>query len=53
MMEAGADCIVDVCSFCHLQFEVCQAELNKELRREQVSPARDLLYSAIGTVNGV
>jgi heterodisulfide reductase subunit B len=31
MIEAGADCIVDVCSFCHLQFEVCQAELNKEL----------------------
>lgn len=31
MIEAGVDCIVDVCSFCHLQFEVSQVTLNKEL----------------------
>ncbi len=31
MMDAGADIIVDVCSFCHLQFEVSQPQLNKEL----------------------
>ncbi|MHA1245717.1 MAG: CoB--CoM heterodisulfide reductase subunit B [Candidatus Thorarchaeota archaeon] len=31
MLEAGADVLVDVCSFCHLQFEVSQPQLNKEL----------------------
>ncbi len=31
MEQAGADCIVNVCSFCHLQFETSQAQLNKEL----------------------
>ena len=31
LMEAGVDCIVDVCSFCHLQYEVAQSQLNKEL----------------------
>ncbi|MHA1858729.1 MAG: CoB--CoM heterodisulfide reductase subunit B, partial [Candidatus Thorarchaeota archaeon] len=25
------DVLVDVCSFCHLQFEVSQPQLNKEL----------------------
>ena len=29
--EVGVDCIVDVCSFCHLQYETAQAQLNKEL----------------------
>ena len=31
LLEAGVDCIVDVCSFCHLQYETAQAQLNKEL----------------------
>ncbi|MGY5864542.1 MAG: CoB--CoM heterodisulfide reductase subunit B [Candidatus Thorarchaeota archaeon] len=31
LIEAGVDCIVDVCSFCHLQYEAAQAQLNKEL----------------------
>jgi len=31
MMEVGVDCLVNVCSFCHLQFEVSQVQLNKEL----------------------
>jgi heterodisulfide reductase subunit B len=31
LVEAGVDCIVDVCSFCHLQYEMAQAQLNKEL----------------------
>ncbi|RLI52438.1 MAG: CoB--CoM heterodisulfide reductase subunit B [Candidatus Thorarchaeota archaeon] len=31
MLEAGADVLVDVCSFCHLQFEISQPQLNKEL----------------------
>lgn len=31
LIEAGVDCIVDVCSFCHLQYEESQEQLNKEL----------------------
>ncbi len=31
MIEAGADILVNVCSFCHLQFEMAQPQLNKEL----------------------
>ena len=31
LVEAGVDCIVDVCSFCHLQYETAQEQLNKEL----------------------
>ena len=31
LIEAGVDCIIDVCSFCHLQYETAQAQLNKEL----------------------
>jgi len=29
--DAEADCILDACSFCHLQFEASQTQLNKEL----------------------
>lgn len=35
MKEAGVDCIVDVCSFCHLQFEASQVQLNKELGEQK------------------
>jgi heterodisulfide reductase subunit B len=35
MIEAGVDCIVDVCSFCHLQFESSQVQLNKELGEQK------------------
>ncbi len=31
MLDVGVDIIVNVCSFCHLQYEVSQAQLNKEL----------------------
>ena len=31
MIEAGVDCILNVCSFCHLQYEASQVQLNKEL----------------------
>ncbi len=31
MIDAGADLIVNVCSFCHLQFEMSQPQLNKEI----------------------
>ncbi len=35
VLEAGADCVLNVCSFCHLQFEMSQAQLNKELGEER------------------
>jgi len=35
MLAAGADCVINVCSFCHLQFEVSQAQLNKELEERK------------------
>ncbi len=31
LVAADVDCIVDVCSFCHLQYELTQAQLNKDL----------------------
>ncbi len=31
MMAAGVDAVINVCSFCHLQFEFSQLQLNKEL----------------------
>ncbi|MHA2080276.1 MAG: CoB--CoM heterodisulfide reductase subunit B [Candidatus Thorarchaeota archaeon] len=31
LISAGVDCIIDVCSFCHLQYETAQVQLNKEL----------------------
>ena len=35
MIEVGVDCIVNVCSFCHLQYEVSQVQLNKELGEQK------------------
>jgi len=35
LLEAGVDCILNVCSFCHLQYEATQAQLNKELNEEK------------------
>ncbi len=31
LIAADVDCIVNVCSFCHLQFEISQPQLNDEL----------------------
>ncbi|MFQ5831544.1 MAG: CoB--CoM heterodisulfide reductase subunit B [Candidatus Thorarchaeota archaeon] len=35
MSAAGIDCIINVCSFCHLQFELSQPQLNKEINEER------------------
>jgi len=31
MSQAKVDCLIDVCNFCHLQFDVGQVQLNKQL----------------------
>jgi heterodisulfide reductase subunit B len=31
MLAAEVDCVLNVCSFCHLQYEMAQPQLNKEL----------------------
>ncbi|MFX1541508.1 MAG: CoB--CoM heterodisulfide reductase subunit B [Promethearchaeota archaeon] len=35
MLAAGADCVLNVCSFCHLQYELAQPQLNKEIGEER------------------
>jgi heterodisulfide reductase subunit B len=35
LIEAKVDCLVNVCSFCHLQYETAQVQLNKELGEER------------------
>ena len=35
MLDVGVDAIINVCSFCHLQYEVSQVQLNKELGEQK------------------
>ncbi|MHA1577571.1 MAG: CoB--CoM heterodisulfide reductase subunit B [Candidatus Thorarchaeota archaeon] len=35
LVDAGVDCLVNVCSFCHLQYEVSQSHLNKKLGKKK------------------
>ena len=35
LIDVGVDCIINVCSFCHLQYEMAQVQLNKELGEQR------------------
>jgi len=38
MVEAGADCVVTPCAFCHFQFDTGQTELTEKLREKYELP---------------
>ncbi len=51
--EAGADCLLDACSFCHLQFEHSQTQLNKELGEQKYQIPIIYITQLIGLALGL
>ena len=52
-VAAGADCILDVCSFCHLQFETSQMQLNKELGEQKYKLPVIYITQLLGLAMGI
>ncbi|MHA1607053.1 MAG: CoB--CoM heterodisulfide reductase subunit B [Candidatus Freyarchaeota archaeon] len=53
MMEAGADCVVTPCVFCHFQFDVGQAEINNRLGAEKYKLPVVFITQLIGLALGM
>lgn len=51
--DADADCILDACSFCHLQFEASQTQLNKELGESKYNLPVIYITQLIGLALGL
>ncbi len=53
VQDAEADCILDACSFCHLQFEASQMQLNKEMGEHKYQIPVIYLTQLIGLALGL
>lgn len=51
--EVEADCILNACSFCHLQYEVSQTQLNKELGEKKYQIPVIYLTQLLGLALGL
>ncbi|MGQ4911253.1 MAG: CoB--CoM heterodisulfide reductase subunit B [Candidatus Thorarchaeota archaeon] len=52
-IDAEADCILNVCSFCHLQFEASQIQLNKEAGEEKYKLPVIYITQLLGLAMGI
>ena len=52
MKEVGCDCVVDVCAFCHFQFDVGQKELNEMYNTQEFNLPVIFLTQLIGLALG-
>ncbi|MBD3407931.1 MAG: CoB--CoM heterodisulfide reductase subunit B [Candidatus Lokiarchaeota archaeon] len=53
MLDAQADILINACSFCHLQFEVTQAQLNKELGEKKYQLPVFYITQLLGLAMGI
>ena len=53
MKEAGCDCVVDVCAFCHFQFDVGQKELNEKYQTDEFNLPVIFLTQLMGLALGL